>query len=139
MKLIAFLVGIAGAELLNMGYPPSVTMANQLLAILGWGLVMIVAPAPAVRGPTWRGVAPLLVVFALAAAGCAASILTGGLPSTPGIGVLGIIGLGAAVALHGASAGANESSGYFRAFAIALVVGGVCNAVIGVLDRKSVV
>jgi O-antigen ligase len=134
MKLLAFVIGIAGAELLNMGYPPSVTMANQLLAIFGWGLVMIVAPAPAVRGPTWRGVAPLLAVFALAAAGCAVSILTGGLPSTPGIGVLGIIGLGAAVALHGASAGANESSGYFRAFAIALVVGGLCNAVIGVLQ-----
>ena len=134
MKLFAFLIAIAGAELLNMGYPPSVTMANQLLAIFGWGLVMIVAPAPALRGPTWRGLAPLLVVFGLAAAGCAASVLAGGLPSTPGIGILGIIALGAAVALHGASAGANESAGYFRAFAIALVVGGLCNAVIGILQ-----
>ena len=132
MKLLAFLVAIAGAELLNMGYPPSVTMANQLLSIFGWGLVMIVAPAPALRGPVWRSVAPVLVVLALAAAGCAASILNGGLPSTPGIGVLGIIGLAAAATLHGASAGANESTGYFRAFAIALLVGGLCNAVIGI-------
>jgi O-antigen ligase len=132
MKLIAFLVAIAGAELLNMGHPPSVTMLNQLLAICGWGLVMIVAPAPALRASTWRGVAPLLAVFALAASGCAASILAGGFPSTPGVGVLGIIALGAAVALHGASAGANEPAGYFRAFAIALVVGGLCNAVIGI-------
>ena len=134
MKLLAFLVAAAAALLVNRPLPPIVTMANQLAAILGFGLVMLLAPAPRPLASTWRAASPLLAVFGLAAAACALSIATGGLPSPPGIGVLGIIALAAAVALHGASAGANDPVPFVRAFAIALVVGGACGAVVALLQ-----
>ena len=128
MKLFAFLVAVVAAMLVNRPLPPIVTMANQLTAILGWGLVLLLAPAPALQRSTLRAAAPLLAFFALAAGACLIGIFTGSQPSPPGIGVLGIIVLAAAVMLHGASAGASESTAWFRAFAISLVVCGVCCA-----------
>jgi O-antigen ligase len=128
MKLVAFLVAVTVALLVNQPLPPNVTMANQLTAVLGFGLLMLLAPAPRLQGPTWRATSPLLIVLALAAAACVWSIATGGLPSPPGIGVVGIIAIAAAVMLHGASAGASDPAPFFRAFAIALVAGGVCEA-----------
>ena len=134
MKLIAFLVAVAAALLLNRPFPPIVTMANQLTAIFGWGLVLLLAPAPAPQRSTLRAVAPLLAFFAVAAGACAIGIVTGSQASPPGIGVLGIIVLAAAVMLHGASAGASESLAWFRAFAISLVVAGVLCAFIAWLQ-----
>lgn len=136
MKILAFLVAVAAALLIVGGHPPVVTMTNQLVAILGWGLVMLLAPAPAPaldRG-TLRAVAPLLIVFAISAAACTLAILNGSLPSSFGIAVLGIILLGGAVSLHGASAGASGDGGFARAFAIALFVCGLCSAVIAVMQ-----
>lgn len=138
MKVLAFLVAVAAALLVNQPLPPIVTMANQLTAILGFGLVLLLAPAPRPTAATWRAAWPLLAVFALAAAACAWSIASGGFPSPPGIGVLGILLLGAAVALHGASAGAGDAASFFRAFAIALVAGGLCEAVIAVVQMFAV-
>jgi len=131
MKLAAFLIVVA-ALLVNHPLPPIVTMANQLTAILGFGLLLLLAPAPRPRGSTWRAVSPLLAVLVLAATACAVSIATGGYPSPPGIGVLGLIALAAAVSLHGASAGAADPAPFLRAFAIALFVGGLCEAVVAV-------
>jgi len=131
MKIFAFLVAIA-ALLINQPLPPIVTMANQLAAILGFGLVLLLAPAPAPARATWRAMAPLLAVFAMAAGACAMSIATGGFPSPPGIGVLGIIAIAVAVALHGASAGASDPLPFLRAFAIALAAGAVCQAAIAI-------
>lgn len=138
MKLFAFLVAIAAALLVNQPLPPIVTMANQLTAIFGFGLVLLLAPAPRPLASTWRATAPLLTVFALAAAACALSIATGGLPSPPGIGVLGIIALAAAIALHGACAGAHDPLPFLRAFAIATVVGGACGALVAVAQTFAV-
>ncbi len=134
MKLFAFLVAVAAAMLINRPLPPVVTMANQLVAILGWGLVLILAPAPTLQRSTLRAASPLLVFFAMAAAACAIGIVTGSQPSPPGVGVLGIICLAACVMLHGATAGAGDAAGYFRPFAIALVVCGMCDALIAVLQ-----
>ncbi len=134
MKLFAFLVAVAAAMLVNRPFPPVVTMANQLVSILGWGLVLLLAPAPALQRSTLRAATPLLVFFAMAAGACLIGIATGSQPSPPGVGVLGIIVLAAAVMLHGVSAGASESAAWFRAFAISLVVGGVCCALIGCLQ-----
>jgi len=134
MKILAFLVAIVAALLANSAHPPVVTMTNQLLAILGWGLVMLLAPGPALQPATLRATAPVLVVFGMAAVACLASILGGHYPSSLGMAVVGVLALSAAVTLHGASAGASGHGGFFRAFAIALVVCGVCQAVIAVLQ-----
>ena len=133
MKLLAFLVAIA-AFFASRPFPPVVTMANQLVAILGWGLVLLLAPAPPLARPALRSVAPLLIVLVLVAGACVLSIARGALPTAPGICALGLIGLAAALALHGASAGAVDVAGWFRAFAIALAVSGVCCAVIACLQ-----
>ena len=133
MKLLAFLVAIA-AFFASRPFPPVVTMANQLVAILGWGLVLLLAPAPPLARPALRSVAPLLIVLALVAAACVLSMVRGALPSAPGICALGLVGLAAALAVHGAGAGAVDVAGWFRAFAIALAVGGVCCAIIACLQ-----
>lgn len=134
MRVLAFLTAVALAVLINRPLPPSVTMANQLLAVLGWGLVLLLAPAPTLSRPSLRAVSPLLVFFALAGAGCVIGIVAGSQPSPPGIGVLAFIVLAAALCLHGASAGAADPVGYFRAMAIAMLVSGVCCAVVAILQ-----
>jgi len=136
MKLVAFLVAVA-ALLLNQALPPIVTMANQLMAILGFGLLMLLAPAPRPEGSTWRAASPLLAVLGMAAAACAWSI-AGGMPSPPGIGVLGVIAIAAAVALHGASAAARDPAPFVRAFAIALVACGLGQAVIALIQTFAI-
>ncbi len=133
MKLLAFLVAIA-AFIASRPFPPVVTMANQLVAVLGWGLVLLLAPAPPLARPALRSVAPLLIVFALVAGACVWSVARGALPTAPGICTLGLVGLALALALHGASAGAADVAGWFRPFAIALAVIGVCCAFIACLQ-----
>ena len=133
MKLFAFLVAVA-AFFVSRPFPPVVTMSNQLVAILGWGLLLLLAPAPALARPALRSVAPLLIVLALVAGGCALSMARGALPTAPGICALGIVGLAAALAVHGAGAGAVDVAGWFRAFAIALAVSGVLCAFIACLQ-----
>jgi len=134
MRLLAFLMAAALPMLVHRTFPPILTMANQLLAILGWGLVLIMVPAPTLQRSTLRAASPLLAFFAMAAAGCAIGIVTGAQPSPPGVGVLGIICLAGLVMLHGASAGAGDAARYFRAFALAVVAGGVCSALVAVLQ-----
>ncbi len=133
MRLFALIVAIS-AFIVARPFPPVVTMANQLVAILGWGLVLLLAPAPALTRPTLRSVSPLVVVLAMVIAGCLLSMARDVLPVAPGICVLGVVGLALALALHGASAGAVDVAGWFRPFAIALVVNGVCCAFIAWLQ-----
>ncbi len=128
----AFLIAIAAAVLANGAHLPISTLANQLIAIGGWGLVMLVAPAPALQRSALCSVAPLVAVLGIAALACTLSMALGRLPSSPGVGVLGVLGLAIAVALYGASAGASGGSGFPRAFAIALVVSGLCGAVLAI-------
>jgi len=133
MKLFAFLVAIA-AFIVGRPFPPVVTMGNQLVAILGWGLVLLLAPAPAPTRSTLRSVSPLVIVLAIVMAGCLLSAARGALPAAPVICVLGVVGLALALALHGASAGAVDVAGWFRPLAIALAVNGVCCAFIAWLQ-----
>ena len=134
MRLLALLLAVAAPLLIAMPLPPIVTMGNQLLAILGWGVVMLVAPAPALERATLRAAAPLLAVLAMAAIGCVASIQMGGLPSPPGNGQLGVLLLAAAVTLHGTAAGASGPIGFLRPFGITLLVSGVVGALTAVLQ-----
>ena len=134
MRLLALLLAVAAPLVMAMPLPPIVTMGNQLLAILGWGVVMLVAPAPALERATLRAAAPLLAVFAMAAIGCVASILMGGLPSPPGNGQLGVLLLAAAVTLHGTAAGAAGPVGFLRPFAMAMLAAGVVGALTAVLQ-----
>ena len=130
MRLAAFVVAVSVALSIGPSAGPMVTIVNQLVAVLGWGLVLLLAPAPAPTWATLRAAGPLLAAVALAATGCLASILFGHLPTPPGAAILGVILFSGVVALHGASAGAGASDDWFLPFAIALVLAGVLGACI---------
>ena len=133
MRWIAFFFAISVSLLLNQALPPSVTMTNQLAAIVGWGLLLLV-PAPLATRPALRVLSPLLLALALIAVECALSMATGRLPSSPGVAELGLIGLAACVALHGASAGQRQAMRFFVPFAGVLAATGVASAVVAVVQ-----
>lgn len=134
MRLIAFLLALAGPFLLNQIVLPNTTHPNQILAVVGWGLVLLAAPAPAMGDGALRALRPLLLALALVCAGCVLSMAMGGVPGSPGVAMLMMQLIAAALALHGAAIGGSRPEAVFRLFAIALVVGGACGAVIGVVQ-----
>ena len=134
MKLIAFLAAVAAAMLVSGQSLPIVTLANQLLAVAGWGLVLMAVPVPMPRGAVLRAAWPLLAVFAVAGIGCAIGIASGMTPASQGACVLGVLLLAAVTAVHGLGAGASDAAGLARTVAIALVVGGACAAGIAVVQ-----
>ncbi len=134
MNSFAFLVAVAGALLINAPLPPNVNEANQLISVLGWGLVLLLVPTPSLAKRGLRAVAPLVVAITLVAMGCAVSLLGGALPTSLGIATLGILAMAALIALHGASMGARDPATFFRPFAVAVVAGGLGGALIGILQ-----
>jgi O-antigen ligase len=134
MRLLAFLIAVAGPFLLNEVVLPNTTHPNQILAVFGWGLVLLARPAPAIGSGALRALRPLLLALALVCAGCVLSMAMGGVPSSPGVAMLMMQLIAVALALHGAALGGSRPEAAFRLFAIALVVGGVCGAVIGVVQ-----
>jgi O-antigen ligase len=134
MRLVAFLVAIAGGFLLNEALPPEVSYPNQIAAVFGWGLVLAIFPAGAPSRQSLRATLPLLAALGLVALGCLASMAMGGLPVSPGLATLGILALAAIVVVHGAALGAQDLAAAFRPFAIAVVATGVASSVIAVLQ-----
>ena len=134
MRILAFLAAVAAAMLVFRPALPIVTMANQLVAVAGWGLVLMAVPVATSRGAVLRAAWPLLAVFALAGTGCAIAIASGMTPASQGICVLGVLLLAAVTAVHGVGAGASDAAGLSRAVAIALLVGGVCAAGIAIVQ-----
>lgn len=136
MIFAAFLLAAALPLLLNVPLPPSVSMSNQLLALLGWGVVMLLVPAPRLPAGTGRRVAPLIGAVALVAVGCGYSIFVRGGPFVPGIGVLGVLAVTAALIFHGAGVGASGAGAAkpFAAFNLALLIAAVIGSLIAVVQ-----
>jgi len=132
--LLAFLVAVVGGFLLNKPLPPEVTHANQILAVVGWGLVLLCAPAPPLPARTWRAAAPLLAALGVVGLACVASVLAGGQPVSPALATLGVLALAALLVMHGAAWGANDLSRAFQPFAIALVGAALGNALVSVVQ-----
>lgn len=132
--IVAFMLAVAGPLLLNLPVPPAIGYTAQIAAVSGWGLVLMLVPAPTPSRQTLRSVAPLFAVLAIMAVACTVSILTHGLPSSPGVATLGLIALAAILTLHGASWGAAGSSPVFKAFAMALLLAGLCGVVMAVVQ-----
>lgn len=132
--IVAFMLAVAGPLLLNLPLPPAIGHTSQIAAVFGWGLVLILVPAPTPSRQTLRAVAPLFGVLAIATVACAVSIITHALPSSPGVATLGLIALAAVLTLHGASWGAAGPSPIFKAFATALLFAGLCGIVMAVVQ-----
>ena len=134
MRLIAFLIAVAGPFLLNEVVLPNTSHPNQIFAVFGWGLVLWAAPAGATAAGSLRDLRPLQLALALVCVGAAWSMAIGGVPESPGVAMLAMQLMAAGLALHGASVGGSRPEAVFRPFAIALVVGGVLGAVAGAVQ-----
>ncbi len=134
MRLIAFLIAVAGPFLMNELVLPNTSHPNQILAVFGWGLVLCAVPAQRAGVGALRDLRPLLLALALLCVGCLLSMATGGVPSSPGLAMLAMQLMAAALAWHGASVAAFQPWAVFRPFAIAMVVAGVCGALVGVVQ-----
>jgi len=136
MNFAAFLLAAALPLLLNLPLPPSVSMPNQLLALLGWGVVMLLVPAPRLPAGTGRRLAPLVAALSIVAAGCAWSIVARGGPLVLGTGVLGVLAVAIALVFHGAGVGASGAGAAkpFTAFTFALFIAAVLGSLIAVVQ-----
>ena len=117
--------------------PPSATFLNQAMALIGWGIWLLVLasaiPPGALRGA--RAPAPLWAALGLLALAALASPLWTGLPWSLALSSGGAL---VAAGLASVCACAAQRSGFgpaaFRAFCIALVVAGVLGAAIGLVQ-----
>ncbi len=134
MRLIAFLIAVAGPYLLNEIVLPNTSHPNQIFAVFGWGLALFALPAPAAGQALLRRMWPLQAALGLVCAGCVLSMTIGGVPSSPGLAMLVMQLMAMLLVLHGASLGNGQPEAAFRWFAIAMVVGGACGAVIGAVQ-----
>ena len=134
VRLLGFLAAVAAPLLLNEPLPPLISHPAQIAAVFGWGLLLLLVPAPPPARRAWSAAAPLLGALAVVALGCALSIAGGACPAPTGIATLGILALAAVVALHGASWGARDPRSVVAAFAIALVAAALCGVVIAVVQ-----
>lgn len=96
--IAAFALALLAPTLLAYNLSPSATLLNQLLAVAGWGLVVVrgfqwVSPVSALARPLWVALASLAVAVLWSA--------QLGLPLSIGLPALAVLGGAAAVAFHG--------------------------------------
>jgi O-antigen ligase len=124
------MVALLAPTLLAYNAPPSATLLNQLLAVAGWGLVLM---GVRVRG---RLAGPQAIVLWLALGGLALAAFLSmqqGLPSPLGLSALALLAAAAAVAWHGAS-GAPRHGDEAEAFFQAVLVTGLASTLIALIQ-----
>jgi len=136
MNFAAFLLAAAFPLLLNLPLPPSVSISNQLLALAGWGVVVLVVPARRLSSGGLRRLMPLLAAIALVAAGCGVSMLRPGAALAPGLGVLASLAVAAALVVHGAGVAADEATAQksFGNLCLALLAAAIVGSLIAVVQ-----
>ncbi|HSI58730.1 MAG TPA: Wzy polymerase domain-containing protein [Ideonella sp.] len=136
----ALVFAVAAPTLLAFNVSPSATLLNQLLAVAGWGLVLLLLPTEARRqrgGGAWPLQAVLVVLGLAVLASCSA-----GLPSSMGLAAGGVLLAALAVmsAAHGLSDGRVRGSATaagaaspwpIAAFFAGVLLAGVASALIG--------
>jgi O-antigen ligase len=122
---LAMLCAVAVAPLLAYNRSPSATLLNQLLALFGWGLVLLAVRARPLDA--WRQARWPLCALALLAASVLWSMSIS-LPATLGLSSLALLAVAALVL--GAAAGAADDDA-FHAFASALLLAGLASAAVG--------
>lgn len=133
-SVAAFALAMLAPTLLAYNLSPSATLLNQLLAVAGWGLVVVLArqwvpPASMLARPLWAALASL----------AAAVLWSGqlGLPSSIGLPALALLGCAAAVAFHGRAA-AGAASAVFpetpHGFHTALLAAGLASTLIALIQ-----
>jgi O-antigen ligase len=137
-RLAPAVLAVAVPTLLAFNLPPSATFLNQAAALVGWGgwLLLLSSALPATWGrPLGDGLAALLAALGLLAGAALVSPLWAGLPATLSLSAAGLAAAGMLVVLTAAQLRRHGHGGSaFEAFCLALVVAGVLNAVIAVVQ-----
>lgn len=121
--------------LLAYNVSPSPTFLNQALALAGWGLFLLVTPAPAWRQA--RAASPLLAALALVGVGVLLSWGPGLLPSSLALSALAMLAATAALLLAGTAARSNADGprpDLITAFALGWLLAGVLSAGIALIQ-----
>ena len=134
---IAACAAVVLPTLLAFNLPPSSTFFNQAAALFGWGcwLMLLTAALPLRTGPWSSGLLALMSAMALLGLAALGSPLWTGLPWSLSLSSAALIGAAALAALVAAAAQrAGLGVAVFSGFCVALVVAGVANSLIGVLQ-----
>lgn len=138
--LPAALLAVAPPTLLAWNVSPSATALNQLLAIAGWAVFLLLVPAQQAAQPRFaasRAAWPLQAALALLALAVLASGTLGSLPGSLMLSALALLALAMLVAHAGAAArAADEDGGHavMVAFAQAWLVTGLLNLALGLVQ-----
>jgi hypothetical protein len=134
MPFLAFLIAIAAGFLLHQFDPPDVRMINQLMTVVGWGLVLCMLPAPLARRQTMRAASPLIIALAIVAGACASSWALGWQSRSPSLPTLAMLALAAMLVLHGAAWGECKRVDLLRWLGVALLIAGLGNAAMAIMQ-----
>lgn len=129
---VLLLLALGPASLLAFALSPSATVLNQLAALGGWGLAALMLAPAATRGRLARPAAAL-GALAVVAAAALASWLWRGLPTSLAVPPMAVMAAAAVLIVVGAAA-ADAGEDLLRPMAVALVVVGVANTVIALLQ-----
>lgn len=129
---LPFLAALAAPTLLAFNLSPSATLLNQLLAVAGWGLVLL--SLPELHRSRLSGAAlPMLAAFALLMAAAWWSHLNG-LPLSLTLPSFGLLGAAALVLWRANTVPEARGSGPAQCFFAGLLVAGVCSAGIAIVQ-----
>ena len=136
--LPAALLAVAPPTLLAWNVAPSATALNQLLALAGWALLLLLVPLrqplPA-RLAALRAAWPLQAALLLLALAALASGVFGSLPASLMLSALGLLAMAMMVAHAGVTTGATDDGDALPiAFAWAWLVTGLLGLAIGVVQ-----
>ena len=131
--VLGFCVAIGGALLWNQPLPPMVVHLNQLVAVIGWGTVLCLMPAPQISRQALRNVAPLLAVLAVLSTACGLSWAGGRYSQSPALPTLALLGLAAVLVVHGAGC-AGRSDAAFRPFSGALAIAALGSSIVAAIQ-----
>jgi O-antigen ligase len=119
-------------SLLAFTLSPSATVLNQLLAVAGWGVLVVFAVAP--LHAAVRRAGALVVALAVYALASLAPALAGDVPMSLAASTCAITVAAVAVVLAGCTAGASDTPDTLRAFFAALLLVGAVNFAIAVMQ-----
>ena len=130
--LAVFALALVAPTLLAYNVSPSATLLNQLLAVGGWGLLMVLMPGQAQPSST---MAPLWMPLALLG-GAVLWSEQQGLPSSLALPALALLASAVVVAWHGqsATAGGRVTGDAAQAFHVAMLLAGVASMVIALVQ-----
>lgn len=131
--LPAALLAVAPPTLLAWNVAPSATALNQLLALAGWALFLLLVPVQG-RRMAGRAARPLQAALLLLVLAVLASGVLGSLPASLTLSALAMLVMAMLVAHAGAAASAAEGDALPIAFAQAWLVTGLLGLAIGAVQ-----